>query len=229
MSVKPKEAAVMDARVSQRVRGAELFVTERAATGHLPGVLAGSAPSLAVPELDFPAGRALTLTDVYESQFDFVWRSARRLGVTSLHVDDVVQEVFLVVHRRLSEFEGRSSLKTWLFAITRRVVRDHRRSARRKPTEPFGADEPADCPSNAADAQLTQLEDARLLHALLDELDEDKRDVFVLAELEQMTGPEIAEALEENLNTVYARLRAARSAFDAAVTRERARSARRLP
>jgi RNA polymerase sigma-70 factor (ECF subfamily) len=177
------------------------------------------------PESAAQLPRVPTLAEVYETHFDFVWRSARRLGIPSLHLDDVVQEVFLVVHRRLAEFEGRSSLKTWLFGITRRVVRDHRRSARRKPAEPLGVIEPADAAPNA-DARMTRDEEARLLHAMLDELDEEKREVFVLAELEQMSGPEIADALDVNLNTVYARLRAARAAFEQAVVRHQARARR---
>jgi RNA polymerase sigma-70 factor (ECF subfamily) len=217
MTPKPKVALALPAEY-RRVRGAELFVTERAVSGHPESMRAGPAR----PDVGCEA-HALTLAEVYETQFDFVWRSARRLGVASLHVDDVVQEVFLVVHRRLAEFEGRSALKTWLFGITRRVVRDHRRSARRKPAEPLGSLEPAD-QAGMADAQLSQRQETRALHALLDELDEDKREVFVLAELEQMSGPEIAEALDVNLNTVYARLRAARSAFEQAVVRHHARS-----
>jgi RNA polymerase sigma-70 factor, ECF subfamily len=219
MTLKPKVAMALPVSY-RRVRGAELFVTERAAAGHSDGMRVGPAR----PEVGHE-GHALTLAEVYETQFDFVWRSARRLGVASLHVDDVVQEVFLVVHRRLAEFEGRSALKTWLFGITRRVVRDHRRSARRKPAESLGSLEPAD-QAGIADAQLSQRQETRTLHALLDELDEDKREVFVLAELEQMSGPEIAEALDVNLNTVYARLRAARSAFEQAVARHQARSRR---
>ena len=75
---------------------------------------------------------ALVFEEVYAQHFDFVWRTARRLGVGDLHVDDVVQDVFVVVHRKLAGFEGRSSLKTWLYAITRRVVSDHRRAQKRR-------------------------------------------------------------------------------------------------
>ena len=234
MTLKPKaleDLNALPAGATRRVRGAELFVTERVRPGHSDSMRAASAwptvgPRTGETEAEAPIPCALTLSEVYETHFDFVWRSARRLGVLSLHVDDVVQEVFLVVHRRLSEFEGRSSLKTWLFAITRRIVRDHRRSARRKPAEPLGAIEPIDASAPGADAQLAHDQEARLLHAMLDELDEDKREVFVLAELEQMSGPEIAEALDVNLNTVYARLRAARTAFEQAVGRHQARARR---
>jgi RNA polymerase sigma-70 factor (ECF subfamily) len=228
MTTKLKEVAAvgeLDPSARRRVRGAELFVTEQVAGGHTQSMRAGSAWPEVGPESTAEAVRALTLAEVYEAQFDFVWRSARRLGVGTLHVDDVVQEVFLVVHRRLCEFEGRSSLRTWLFGITRRVVGDHRRSARRKPAEPLGSIEPADL-GPGADVRMSREQDARLLHSILDELDEEKREVFVLAELEQMSGPEIADALDVNLNTVYARLRAARAAFEQAVARHQAKARR---
>lgn len=164
--------------------------------------------------------------EIYEASFDFVWRSARRLGVKETHVDDVVQEVFMVVHRRLAEFEGRSQLKTWLFGITRRVVGTYHRTARRKPTEPLGDRELA--ATDDPEQRCSAVEGQALLHALLDELEPDKREVFVLAELEEMSGPEIAAALELNLNTMHARLRAARRDFEQALARHNAR-ARRSP
>lgn len=168
-----------------------------------------------------------TFTEIYDSSFDFVWRSARRLGVKQTHVDDVVQEVFLVVHRRLGEFEGRSALKTWLFGITRRVVGSYHRTARRKPTESLGERE-LTATTQDPEQRVAALQGQALLHALLDELDPDKREVFVLAELEEMSGPEIAEALELNLNTMHARLRSARRDFEQALVRHNAR-ARRSP
>src|SRR5215510_927156 len=72
------------------------------------------------------------LSELYEQHFDFVWRSARYLGEPPASLDDAVQDVFLVAYRRFQDFEARSSPRTWLFAITLRVVRDHRRSRRRK-------------------------------------------------------------------------------------------------
>ncbi len=77
-------------------------------------------------------GRTLDFEAIYDEHFDFVFRNVRRLGVPDAHVDDAVQEVFLVVHRRLAEFEGRSSVKTWIFGVLARVAADHRRSIRRK-------------------------------------------------------------------------------------------------
>jgi RNA polymerase sigma-70 factor (ECF subfamily) len=225
MATKTKEAVGMGTLAAANGAAAELFITDYALPGH--SQVRCVTPSARKLVDSHPEPCSLVFAEVYEEHFDFVWRSARRLGVSALHVDDAVQEVFLVVHRRLHEFEARSSLKTWLFAITRRVVGDYRRSARRKPSEPISF-EPEACASSAADAQLERNEDARLLYSLLDELDPEKREVFVLAELEQISGPEIAAALGENLNTVYARLRAARIAFEAAVARHQARS-RRAP
>ena len=166
------------------------------------------------------------LEEIYDLFFDFVWRSARRMGVSEGSVDDVVQEVFIVVHRRLGDFEGRSSMKTWLFGILLRVVSDHRRTLRRKGgltplPEGLAADD------GGPDARAETNQRVALLHRLLSSLDDDKRAVFVLAELEQMTAPEIADALGVNLNTVYSRLRAGRKKFEAALGAHRAREARR--
>jgi RNA polymerase sigma-70 factor, ECF subfamily len=173
--------------------------------------------------------RPLTFDVVYEEHFDFLWRSARRLGVHDGAVDDVVQETFLVVHRRLAEFEGRSTVKTWLFGILLRVVRDHRRHTRRKAPHSIRPEAPTDPETLSAGSdqgpheRAAKTEAVRALHAILDELDDEKREVFILAELEQMTAPEMADALGANLNTIYSRLRAARQEFEQAVSRHRAR------
>jgi RNA polymerase sigma-70 factor (ECF subfamily) len=160
---------------------------------------------------------------VYDQNFAFVWRCLRRLGVPDRLLDDAAQDVFIVVHRRLGEFEGRSSLKSWLFAIARRVAHDHRRRVGRKErTEELPetlADTRASTPAH--DAERAQA--VRVLYEILGGLDDDKREVFVLAELEQMTVPEIADAIGANVNTVYSRLRAARQGFEAAVARRLAR------
>ncbi len=179
------------------------------------------------------AAEPLQFEAVYTEHFAFAWRTVRRLGVDRSAVDDVVQEIFLVVHRRLAEFESRASVKTWLFGIVLRVVRQHRRTLRRKPAQLGGAAsiDPDVDQVHARDQgpheQMAEREAVHILHAILDELDDDKREVFVLAELEQMTVPEIAEAVEANVNTVYSRLRAARREFDQAVVRHRARDRRR--
>lgn len=200
------------------------------ATAFMSG--SGSAPSLRdaeEPHLPVAAEpSALVFDEVYEEHADFVWRGLRRLGVPDAEIDDALQDTFVVVHRRLSSFEGKSSVKTWIFGIALRVARTHRRSRARRPTSPL--DDHAEPPCAAADpaASAEDREAVRVLHALLDELDDEKREVFVLAELEELTAPEIADALTLNVNTVYARVRAARKAFEQAVARHRARENRRV-
>lgn len=163
-----------------------------------------------------------TFAQIYEEHFSFVWRSARRLGVAEASLDDVVQDVFVTVYRRLDAFEGRSQLRTWLFGIVRYTVQDLRRSARRKPTEAL-ADEVPDASGTTPQDAALHGEGTRLLHAVLLELSDELREVFVLSELEQMSAPEVSEALSLNVNTVYSRLRTARKEFDAALKRLRCR------
>jgi RNA polymerase sigma-70 factor (ECF subfamily) len=154
--------------------------------------------------------------EVYERHVAFVWRVARALGVADAALEDAVQEVFLVVHRRLGEFEGRSAITTWLFEITRRVALATRRRAGR--TEPL-----EDEPSGSADtfAAVTRTEAAAIVARILDGIDEDQRIVFALVELEQLSVPEVAAMLGVKLNTAYSRLRLARNAFEAAVRKRR--------
>lgn len=173
---------------------------------------------------------------IYEEHFDFVWRMARRLGVPESAADDVVQDTFVVLHRRLPEYDGETPIRRWLVGILTRVVSDHRRRYRRKDAacvpHPEESERALASSAPAPSAEVEQAEAVRLLDALLSEIDEDKREVLVLAQLEEMTVPEIAELLGANVNTVYARLRAARRDFDAAHARHRARVAgceRRLP
>jgi RNA polymerase sigma-70 factor (ECF subfamily) len=140
-------------------------------------------------------------------------------------VDDVVQDTFLVLHRRFAEYDGRASIKAWLLGILVRVVSDHRRRFRRKESHCQSADEAVMVSSRPDPVdEVAQSESVKLLNDLLAELDEEKREVLVLRQLEEMTVPEIAEVLGENVNTVYARLRAARREFDAAYARHRART-----
>ena len=170
-------------------------------------------PAGAAAEVETPSFEA-----VYDAYFPYIWRSVLRLGVPLAQADDVVQEVFVVVHRKLGSFEGRSSIKTWLYGIALRVARAHRVRAPRalEPEELRAPD------ASRPDERAENAEAARIVRTLLDQLDDDQREVFVLAELEQLTAPEIAEALGVKLNTVYSRLRLAREAFAEAAARFRA-------
>lgn len=162
---------------------------------------------------------------VYDEHFRFVWRSLRRLGVREADVADATQEVFVIVHRKLDEFEGRSKMTTWLFGICMRVARDHRnsRAVRREVVTDGGV--MADRPDEAADA-VTELDRRRrraLLEKILDELPEEQRTVFVLFELEGLPGYEVAELLDVPTGTVHSRLRLARETFRRSLARVQAR------
>lgn len=164
-----------------------------------------------------PGAQPLTFEYVYDTYFDFVAVSLRRIGVPAANLDDALQEVFIVVHRRLGEFEGRASLKTWLTRIAVNVAADHRRLVKRKGgheelPETLIDQKTPDPHQSAEHAQAISQ-----LYRVLGQLDDDHRTVFVLVELEQMTAPEIAEILQLKLNTVYSRLRVARERFQAAV------------
>jgi RNA polymerase sigma-70 factor (ECF subfamily) len=177
---------------------------------------------------------ASTFAQIYESCFAFVWRTAFRLGTPEANLDDVVQDVFVVVFRRQAEFEGRSSIKTWLFGIVFNVVRTHRRQLGSKHPAALHADLRADPDllvdrNDGPQEQAAKREAARFVDQFLEQLNEDQRDVFILAELEQLSAPEIATVLEVGLNTVYSRLRLARAEFTKAVARYRARDRRQQP
>jgi RNA polymerase sigma-70 factor (ECF subfamily) len=159
--------------------------------------------------------------DVYRVYGPLVQRALRQLGVDPAQIDDAAQDVFLVLHRRLAEYDTGRSLTNWLWGIARGVASTYRRGARRRqrlhealPQGPLP--EPRSLDEHAARCQANAV-----LHDFLSSLDEDKCAVFVLAEIEGCTGPEIAERLAVNINTVYARLRSARQRFDAAVARHR--------
>jgi RNA polymerase sigma-70 factor (ECF subfamily) len=189
-----------------------------------------AAPCVAALAVDEP--RPSTLADIYRDHFPFVWRLAHRLGVADGQLEDAVQDVFIVVHRRLPDFEGRSSVRTWLASIVRRVVADYRRAKTRKPalsrartdTEVDDLQTAHATPEEGVMAR----EAARILYTLLDELDDDKREIFILAELEQWSLADIAVTTGLNVNTVSSRLRLARENFEHAAERLRARDAWRL-
>ena len=170
---------------------------------------------------------------IYDAHVDFVWRTLRRFGTPPEQLDDAVQDVFLVVHRRLAALEEHSSPRAWLYGIARRVARDHNRSRKRKerifhPSSP-NAELLAGTAASGPHQSLEDLEAVRALEQLLGEIPVDRREVFILAELEEMTAPAISELLGIEVTTVHSRLRAARETFRQALSRLRARSQRRDP
>jgi RNA polymerase sigma-70 factor (ECF subfamily) len=161
-----------------------------------------------------PAPRAaLRFEDVYEEYFDFVWRSLRTLGVAPSALDDAAQDAFGVISRRLAGFEGRSSLRTWVFGITHFTAANHRRGERRKslPLQPLDDELLCGQPGPQQHVEARQLGD--LIVAFCAELDEGRRTVFVLGLLEGVPAAEIAQVLGIPVNTVYSRLRTLRDAL----------------
>ena len=141
----------------------------------------------------------------------FVWRMLRRLGVGDSDLDDACQEVFVVVCRKLTDFEARSSLKTWLYGICLRTAAAHRRRAhvrREVPTETVAQNaRPSD-----PECTLQRREMLALLDRALDSLDTDKREAFVLYEIEELPMSAVAEVIGCPLQTAYSRHRVARDA-----------------
>jgi RNA polymerase sigma-70 factor (ECF subfamily) len=200
------------------------LTTEPEASGQSSAV-SSSVARLPIASAASPGTALPAFALLYDEHFDVVWRTARRLGVPEASADDVVQDVFLVLHRKLADYDGRTPVKRWILGITVRVVSDHRRRYRRKdaPLVP----QPADSDGNvllassrpSPSAALERQEQLSLLEELLAQLAEDKREVLVLSELEEMSVPEIAELLGANVNTIYTRLRTARQEFEKLYTR----------
>jgi RNA polymerase sigma-70 factor (ECF subfamily) len=191
------------------------------------GVSAGPNPIKATGES--------ALVDVSLPNFDaivaehgpYVWRVLRRLGVRAADIDDVWQETFIVVHRKLGSFEGRAQLRTWLSAIAVRVASDYRSRAYRRREQatdelPEGPRD-ADGPHASQHDQLVEQQRRALLDRLIAELKPEQREVIVLYEFAELPMQEVAEALGCPLQTAYSRLHAARKALESAARRETAR------
>lgn len=150
---------------------------------------------------------------IYREHYPHIWRFLLHLGVRKSDVPDVTHNVFLIAYRKLDEFEQRSTIRTWLCGIALRVARSFMRSARVR-LEVSATDTLHDEPVSESlldrSRQDGQLE---LAHRLLATLSSEQREVFVLHELEQMTGTEIATLMGTSLGTVRSRLRRARESF----------------
>lgn len=161
--------------------------------------------------------------DVYARERDYLWKSLRRLGIPERHLEDVAHDVLVVVHRKLSDFDEARPIRPWIFGIAMRTAADFRRSFKNALETPEqDLDPPDDEPRVATpEGALEAREQRALVLRALEALDDDKRAVFVLHELDAEAMPAIAEALSIPLNTAYSRLRAAREEFASAVRRLR--------
>lgn len=177
------------------------------------------------------AEASTTFYTIYRAEVDFVSRLVRRLGIPASEHDDAIQDVFVILHQKLPEFDGRVPIRHWLYRIVRNVCFNRRRSLWRKSLRWFGRGEPTDPdiltderqrPDEAAEHSEAQ----RMLYTLLEKLDVTQREVFVLSELEGLTAQEISEIQGVCVSTVGSRLRVARRRFDQALSRERAKASR---
>lgn len=173
--------------------------------------------------LDAPAFRAL-----FDEQSAFVWRVLARHGVHERDREDACQEVFLVVHARAAQFEGRSALRTWLYGIAVRTALNFRRKSARRREEleacPPERESPADQHEHAARRQ-----NLELLERALNQLDPGRREVFALYELEGMTMADAASSLGIPQNTALYRLYAAREEIQAFLRQHELRARPRAP
>lgn len=156
---------------------------------------------------------------IFREHFRFVCVSLRRLGVHERDVEDVAQEVFVTLHRKLDTYDSAHSMRVWLFGICVRAAAAQRRLARNRrqvhedPPSEIAADRPL------PDDELAAEQDRRLVLKALDGIAPERRTVFVMYDLNEFTVAEIAETLSIPVNTVYSRLRTAREEFRQQVTR----------
>jgi RNA polymerase sigma-70 factor (ECF subfamily) len=161
------------------------------------------------------AAQTYAFAEVFETYSRFVWKTAARLGTKEDDLPDVCQEIFVVVHRMLASFEGRSSLTTWLYSICLRTVSNHRRRALRRLEQPAG-----DLPEPATPSRQLEYLEARQFRDRLDvvlfTLPDEQREVFTLYELEELSMADVAAIVRCPVQTAYSRLHAARRAVLAA-------------
>jgi RNA polymerase sigma-70 factor (ECF subfamily) len=158
---------------------------------------------------------------VFEREFDYVWASLRRLGVHDRDLEDVAQEVFVQLYRRLDHYDESLPMRPWLFAFAFRCASDWRRLARHRVELLGNPVEPAS-PAPPADESIAREEDLALLLRALDCIAIERRAVLILHEIDEVPMKEIAASLGIPLFTAYSRLRVAREELTTALARLRA-------
>jgi RNA polymerase sigma-70 factor (ECF subfamily) len=174
---------------------------------------------------DPPVSRDRRIKALVEAHYDFIWRSLRRRGLPPEAADDAAQQVFMVASRRLDDLV-QGAERSFLYRTAVRVGSDARRghlrqAARSSPEDVTQAIDPTPNPEELTDRKRARA----LLDKLLETLDEDLREVFVLFELDGMGVPEIASLLGIPQGTCASRLRRAREAFKDGIKRLHARQA----
>jgi RNA polymerase sigma-70 factor, ECF subfamily len=170
------------------------------------------------------APEALDVRTIYRDNGRFVWLSLQRLGIHPSDLDDVAQDVFMIVHRRLATFDRRARISTWLFGICMRVAANYRRR-RRWTREILSGGSEDDRPSALAPADdvLVRREQRELAERALNRLEVAKRATFVMFEIESLSCLEIAELMNVPVGTVYSRLHSARRQLEKHLSRDLAK------
>jgi RNA polymerase sigma-70 factor (ECF subfamily) len=163
--------------------------------------------------------RTLTVGQIHDEHADFVWRSLQRLGVRESDLEDAMQEVFIVVHRKLDTFDGSSRISTWLYGICLRVASASRNRAHVRRERPTPEIEDSIDERENPEAALATLEERQRLLDVLETLAPEKRAVFVMFEIEGVPAVEIAEMHGVPVGTEHSRLSAARTDFAEGVKR----------
>lgn len=163
----------------------------------------------------------------FREHLEYVVKSLRRLGVRDGDCEDVAHELFLVVYRRFDEIDWSRSLRPYLFGYARRFASSYRQSARIRYEAGSSGPEATEL-RPSAEQELLAHDDQYLVHHALDHLSEERREVFIMHELDERTMNDIALELEVPLSTVVSRLRGARADFAAHVRRLRAAGSGRL-
>jgi RNA polymerase sigma-70 factor (ECF subfamily) len=158
----------------------------------------------------------------YEAHWAWVHRVVRRLGGGEINVEDAVQDVFLVAINRIATFEGRSKIETWLYRVCLNIVSEHRRKSRRhrrlhRALEVIAFWRPD------MERRIEAREELSLVRRILSSMPEKKREVLVLAEIEELSSVEIAEILKVPAATVRTRLFYAKKDFLERLKKERSR------
>lgn len=169
---------------------------------------------------------ALDLDAIYAEHAPFLTRVLIRLVGDGAHVDDLIQETFLVAHRKRASFDGSSAVRTWLYGIAAHLAMRHRRGAGRW-LRALGvyAEQPLRVAASPAD-ELERAQAGQLLRAALERLPFKQREVVVLYELEELEGADIAELLGIPVNTVWTRLHHGRKQLQELLRKHSDRSAR---
>jgi RNA polymerase sigma-70 factor, ECF subfamily len=172
------------------------------------------AQNLPLPLLG-PSALACLEVDVaraFREHHPFVYRVLLCTGVPRTALDDAVQDVFLAVHRRRRDYDGRAPLRHWIYGIAKGVGRNHGRKARGRARR--HAELPALAQSPEQETSVARKQALALVDDFLRALNPDQREVFVLVHVEGMTAPEVADMTGARVNTVYSRLRLARARFE---------------